>query len=203
MTDRGPLADTPHRGWRWLALVWLLVLLGLGVQQALQWRQHAPIDTDILALLPQDAQDRLLSDVTRRIADANSRDVVVLLGSTDPAATLRAQAAFADAMAGDADAALLQPAAALDGWFDEARTFYAPYRDRLLTPAQRDTLQHTAPDTLAQQALAQLYGPMGGPRLTAWLQDPLGLWPAWWQGWVWRCTTCCRTYRRCNFCPAG
>jgi predicted exporter len=181
LTDRGPVADTPHRGWRWLALAWLLVLLALGVQQALQWRQHAPIDTDILALLPQDAQDRLLSDVTRRIADANSRDVVVLLGSTDAAATLRAQAAFAAALAGDADAALLQPAGALEGWFDEARTFYAPYRDRLLTPAQRDTLQHAAPDALAQQALAQLYGPMGGPRLTAWLQDPLGLWPAWWQ----------------------
>jgi len=174
-------AASPHRAWRWLALAWLLVLLALGVQQALQWRQQPPIDTDILAMLPQDAHDRLLSDATRRIADANSRDVVVLLGSDDSAAALRAQEAFAQAMADDADSGLLQPAGAMDGWFDQARGFYAPYRDRLLTPAQRDQLQQTGAGDLAGQALASLYGPMGGPRLTAWLQDPLALWPAWWQ----------------------
>ena len=174
-------AASPHRAWRWLALAWLLVLLALGVQQALQWRQQPPIDTDILAMLPQDAHDRLLSDATRRIADANSRDVVVLLGSDDSAAALRAQEAFAQALADDADSGLLRPAGAMDGWFDQARGFYAPYRDRLLTPAQRDQLQQTGADDLAGQALASLYGPMGGPRLTAWLQDPLALWPAWWQ----------------------
>ena len=181
MTDTTPGNATPHRAWRWLALAWLALLLALAVQQALQWRQQAPIDTDILALLPQDATDRLLSDVTRQIADANSRDVVVLLGGADSDAVLEAQAVFARAMASDADAALLQPAGALDGWFDEARAFYAPYRDRLLTPSQRERLRTGNADAFAQQALAQLYGPMGGPRLTGWLQDPLSLWPSWWQ----------------------
>jgi len=173
--------DRLRRWWHWLGLAWLLVLLALGVQQWRLWSEQPRIDTDILALLPQDAHDRLLSDVTRRIADASARQVVVLVGGRDSATTQRAQAAFSQAMAGDAEAALLRPTGSIDGWFDQARTFYAPYRDRLLTDAQRSELQQGAPEALAGQALASLYGPMGAPRLTEWRQDPLSLWPQWWQ----------------------
>ncbi len=101
-----------------------------------------------------------MSDVTRRIADGSSRQVVVLLGSQDGAAAKRAQSAFAAAMAKDADHALLVPSGSIEGWFDEARAFYAPYRDRLLTPAQREQLKGSEPGALAEQALAALYGPM-------------------------------------------
>ena len=173
--------DRLRRWWHWLGIAWLLVLLALGAQQWQLWSQQSRIDTDILALLPQDAHDRLLSDVTRRIADGSSRQVVVLLGSKDSAAAKRAQAAFAAAMAKDADHALLVPSGSIEGWFDEARAFYAPYRDRLLTPAQREQLLGSEPGVLAEQALAALYGPMGAPRLTEWRQDPLSLWPQWWQ----------------------
>ena len=86
-----------RRWWHWLGIAWLLLLLVLGAQQWHLWSQQSRIDTDILALLPQDAHD-LLSDVTRRIADGSSRQVVVLLGR-DGAAAKRAQAAFAAAMA--------------------------------------------------------------------------------------------------------
>ncbi|HCL43964.1 MAG TPA: hypothetical protein DIC54_06860, partial [Pseudomonas sp.] len=173
--------DRLRRWWHWLGIAWLLLLLALGAQQWHLWSQQSRIDTDILALLPQDAHDRLLSDVTRRIADGSSRQVVVLLGSKDSAAAKRAQAAFAAAMAKDADHALLVPSGSIEGWFDEARAFYAPYRDRLLTPAQREQLQGSEPGAFAEQALAALYGPMGAPRLTDWRQDPLSLWPQWWQ----------------------
>jgi predicted exporter len=88
------------------------------------------------------------------------------------------------------------PSGSIEGWFDEARAFYAPYRDRLLTPAQREQLQGSEPGALAEQALAALYGPMGAPRLTDWRQDPLSLWPQWWQqqaqgrGCGWAMTAC-------------
>ncbi|HDS1662300.1 TPA: hypothetical protein QEL40_000988 [Stenotrophomonas maltophilia] len=173
--------DRLRRWWHWLGIAWLVLLLALGAQQWHLWSQQSRIDTDILALLPQDAHDRLLSDVTRRIADGSSRQVVVLLGSQDGTAAKRAQAAFAAAMAADADSALLVPSGSIEGWFDEARAFYAPYRDRLLTPSQRNQLQNSETGALAEQALAALYGPMGAPRLTDWRQDPLSLWPQWWQ----------------------
>lgn len=178
LTSNGRL----QRLWRWLAIVWLLVLVGLGVQQWQLWKSESRIDTDILALLPQDAHDRLLSDVTRRIADANARQIVVLLGSTDAVQTKAAEAAFRDAIKAERGAApLLQESGSIEGWFDQARAFYAPYRDRLLTSAQRERLQNEPTQGLAESALAALYGPMGAPRLTEWRQDPLSLWPQWWQ----------------------
>ena len=180
MNENGA-ASRLQRGWRWLGLAWLLLLLALGVQQWRMWSVQPRIDTDILALLPQDAHDRLLGDVTRHIADGSARQVAVLLGSADGAAAKRAQAAFAEAMATDTDGKLLVPSGSLEGWFDQARAFYAPYRDRLLTPAQREQLQQAEPGVLAEQALAALYGPMGAPRLTDWRRDPLTLWPQWWQ----------------------
>ncbi|WP_282269303.1 MMPL family transporter [Stenotrophomonas sp. PS02298] len=170
-----------RRWWHWLGLAWLLLLIGLGVQQWQLWSTQSRIDTDILALLPQDAHDRLLSDVTRRIADGSARQVVVLLGSADSEATKRAQDAFAGSMANGADSGLLQPSGSIEGWFEQARDFYAPWRDRLLTAEQRQQLQQADPALLGEQALASLYGPMGAPRLTEWRQDPLSLWPQWWQ----------------------
>ena len=196
------LKDAFHEGgrlqrlWRWLAIAWLLVLVGLGVQQWQLWKSESRIDTDILALLPQDAHDRLLSDVTRRIADVNARQIVVLLGSADSAQTKAAEAAFRSTItpvdAGNDTAnndtanvergsAPLKEAGTIEGWFDQARAFYAPYRDRLLTSEQRQRLQSEPAGDLAQGALAALYGPMGAPRLTDWRQDPLSLWPQWWQ----------------------
>ncbi len=177
----GSPSPVPLRAWRGLALAWLVLLLALAIQQVGQWRSAPPIDTDILAMLPQDASDRLLSDVTRRIADSGSREIVVLLGSPDAEAAQRAGKTFAAALAADPDSGLLRPAGALQGWFEQARAFYAPYRDRLLTPAQRERLLQAPSDTLAGEALGSLYGPMGAPRLTGWLQDPLSLWPGWWQ----------------------
>jgi predicted exporter len=171
-----------QRIWRWLAIVWLLVLVGLGVQQWQLWKSESRVDTDILALLPQDAHDRLLSDVTRRIADANARQIVVLLGSPDAAKTKAAETAFRDAIAAHPDAAaLIRESGSIEGWFDQARAFYAPYRDRLLTSTQREHLRDAETGALAESALASLYGPMGAPRLTEWRQDPLSLWPQWWQ----------------------
>lgn len=170
-----------RRWWRWLGLAWLVVLLLLGVQQWRLWSEQSRIDTDIIALLPRDAHDRLLSDVTRRIADASARQVVVLVGGTNGESTVRAQAAFSAAMAEDPDGGLLRPTGSMEDWFEQAREFYAPYRDRLLTDEQRQQLGHADPGELAEQALASLYGPMGAPRLTEWRHDPLSLWPQWWQ----------------------
>lgn len=168
-------------GWRWLALLWLLAVIAVAAHQWRFW-QHPPIDSDILALLPRDADDRVLADATERIADAGARQIVVMLGASEPAQAQRAEAAFRRSLAAE-DAARLPfaPADNAADWFPQAQAFYAPFRDRLLTPAQRTRLTGTDTGVLAEQALAALYGPMGAPRLTEWRQDPLGLWPQWWQ----------------------
>jgi predicted exporter len=170
----------PLRGWRWLALAWLLVLAAVAWHQWGFW-QSPRIDSDVLALLPQEAGDPTVADATRRIAENSSRDVVVMLGAKDAAAALKARSAFEAFVAQPAAQALLVAERSPEDWFAQARDFLAPHRDRLLTPAQRELLAQTPADALAESALAALYGPMGAPRLTEWRSDPLGLWPQWWQ----------------------
>lgn len=178
--DRGD--ERLHRHWRWVALAWVVMVAAVLAHQVGFWR-GANIDSDVLALLPQDANDRLLSDATRLIADNSARQVVVLLGSADAEGAKAAQVAYSRAIHDiDRDGHLpIVENASVQGWFDQARAFYAPYRDRLLTDEQRARLRDGDPAMLGQQALAVLYGPLGAPRLTEWNRDPLGLWPQWWQ----------------------
>ncbi len=177
-------ADAWLRAWRWLALAWLLVVLAIGWNQWRFWQQSR-IDSDVLALLPRDADDRALDEVTRRIADAGARRMLVLLGAKDEAGAQAAEAVFTgklDALRQASSASVpFVDAGAARNWFPQAQAFYTLHRDRMLTTEQRNTLTETSPDDLAQQALASLYSPVGVPRLTAWQADPLGLWPQWWQ----------------------
>lgn len=174
MTD-----SVASRGWRWLAWLWLLLVLAVGVHQ-LQFWSRAQIESDVLALLPEDEQDPLLAQATRRIADAGARQMVVLLGATDAAQAQAAATAYRKALQRQAPLPFTE-STALAGWFDATQAFYHPYRDRLLTDALRQQLQTTPPETLAEQALAALYGPLGAPRLSEWRADPLNLWLVWWQ----------------------
>ncbi|GAB3745811.1 MMPL family transporter [Lysobacter olei] len=177
------MTDAPaRRGWRWLAWLWLAVVLAVGAHQVRFWSESR-LESDVLALLPRDAHDPVLAEATHRIADASARQMVVLLGAADAAQAQAAAAAYRAALqAADRGQPLpFAEGASMAGWFDASRAFYAPWRDRLLTTAQRERLQATTPDALADDALAALYGPMGAPRLTDWQADPLNLWPQWWQ----------------------
>ena len=69
-----------RRGWRWLAWLWLAVVLAVGAHQVRFWSESR-LESDVLALLPQDAHDPVLAEATRRIADASARQMVVLLGA--------------------------------------------------------------------------------------------------------------------------
>lgn len=183
MTRRAVLTEARARhGWRWLAWVWLAVVLAVGVHQARFWSQ-ARLQSDVLALLPQDAHDPVLAEATRRIADAGARQMVVLLGAPDAAQAQAAAQAYRDALRA-AERRLPLPfaeSASMAGWFEASREFYRPWRDHLLTPAQRAHLRDAPADALAEEALAALYGPMGAPRLADWQADPLNLWAQWWQ----------------------
>ncbi|GHB94381.1 MMPL family transporter [Thermomonas carbonis] len=170
-------ASAGSRAWRWLAWAWLLVVLALGLQQVVFWRAPA-IDTDIMALLPGATEDARLAAANQRLAEAVTGDVVVLLYARDWPSTHAAAKAFSTVViasktlrvvgADDADA------------LSKAVAFHAPHRQGLLTPTQREWLRSATPDAITDMAMARLYSPVGGG-LGRWQDDPLGLWPAWWQ----------------------
>lgn len=168
--------------WRRLGLAWLAVVLVVGVHQVHFW--EAPrIESDVLALLPEDARDPSLAQATRRIADAHVRQMVVLLGAADAAGLESATLAWRDSLRLSDQRATLpfSENPAMQDWFERAHAFYQPWRGHLLTSGQRQRLREVPVEVLVQEALAALYSPMGAPRLTPMQADPLNLWPAWWQ----------------------
>ncbi|NTX35597.1 MMPL family transporter [Myxococcus sp. CA039A] len=158
------------------AILWLLVVLAVGVHQVQFWRS-ARLDTDVLALLPEDEQAPEVDAATRKLADQAGRELVLLVGAPDWASAQRA----ADLVTAELskDTSLLSPSALDASSLDAALELYRPYRDRLLTPAQRTWLSRATPEELGGTALMKLYQP-AGPHLTDWEADPLGLWPDWW-----------------------
>jgi len=165
-------------GWRtpqWLAVAWLLVVLAIGWHQWQFW--HAPkLDTDVFALLPQDEQAPAAQQAMRQLGEQGERRVVVMLGASDWAAVQKAALEFDQSMA-SSKAGLRRVAEA--GLVAQTMDFYRPYRDALLTDAQRQSLRDADASALAGQALQRLHGLSTG-QPTSWLNDPLGLWPAWW-----------------------
>ncbi len=176
----------PVRRLRWQAAAWVWLAL-CAVVAVHQWKfwSAAHFSTDVMALLPQDEQAPEVGQATRQLADQVARQVVVMIGAPDWAGAQKAAAAWEQAAATIAAGNTARPPLKRSGMagpdtLRDALAFYAPYRDRLLTPAQRAQLEHAAPQALVQGALAALAQPGGGFRLADWNADPLGLWPQWW-----------------------
>ncbi|RZA14632.1 MAG: hypothetical protein EOP93_18295, partial [Lysobacteraceae bacterium] len=88
---------TRDRAWRALAWLWLALVLALAVQQVQFWRKPA-IDTDVMALLPGSGEDARLAAANKRLADAVTGELVVLLSADDWMATRAAANAFLQAL---------------------------------------------------------------------------------------------------------
>lgn len=160
---------------QWLALAWLLVVAAIGWHQWQFW-QAPRLDTDVFALLPQDEKAPVAQRAMRQLGEQGERRVVVMLGAAGWPKAQDAAARF-DATLAAAHAGLRR--AGDGGVATQALDFYRPWRDALLTDAQRAELHGADTAALATQALERLHGLNTG-QPTAWLADPLGLWTAWW-----------------------
>lgn len=166
------------RLWPALALLWAIAVAALVVQQVGFWRE-ARLDSDVMALLPGEGDDMLLRTANQRITDTAARQVVVVLGHADWEISRRAAEAFTTSLATGTD--VLRPLPVGDDTLAATLDFYAPHRRSLLTPEQREQLKTQTPEAWVEPALARLFGPGPGGGLGGWQDDPLGLWPDWWQ----------------------
>lgn len=168
----------PGRGWAVAAVLWLVMVLAVIGHQWQFWQQER-IDMDVLALLPHDEQAPEVDLAMRKLADAVSRQVVVMVGAPDWAQAREAGRVLTDALA-QARVPLVAQDTAQDATLTAALEFYRPWRDRLLTAQQQQQLAAASPDALTQQALRTLYQPAVQGRMSEWVADPLGLWTQWW-----------------------
>jgi predicted exporter len=161
---------------RWAASVWLLVVLLLAVHQWHFWRSPA-LGVDVFALLPQDARHAAADEAARRLAQQLARQVVVVVGGEDWVQVSASARELSDRLTAPG-AAFQSGAHTLDP--GRALAAYAPWRDALLTPAQREALQQPDRDAWLHQAMGRLYGMGSVGQPVAWLSDPMGLWRDWW-----------------------
>ncbi len=163
----------------WLAALWFCLMIAVTVFNGWYWLGgHYRLETDILAMLPQDSRDTQVRDATRKLADSAARRIVVLVGAPRWSEARDAGDRYAAALARSGAPVTLRYTVTDQesaGWID----FYSPYRQQLLTSAQVDMLGRESTPALAQRALAGLYQPMGMPRLGRWQEDPLNLFGQW------------------------
>lgn len=171
------MAAAEHRLIRTLALIWLLLVLAITAHNAWLWTgERLKLETDVLAMLPQDDREPDVAEATRALADAGSRRIVVLIGADSVAASQRAGDAYSSALADSpVDVRYRIEDETASDWLD----FFAPYRRGLLSVAQRHDLEATAPAELANRAVQALYRPVAMPRIGSWASDPLNLFGDW------------------------
>lgn len=147
-----PSAARASRLWRVAALLWLLAVCGVAAHQWQFWQQGR-FQSDVMALLPVDEQEPAVALAVRQLAEAATREVVVMLGTPDWTQTRQAVARWRDALR---DAPLSERPAPDAAQMSQALDFYLPWRDRLLTSAQRNGLQRESSEHHIEAALAAL-----------------------------------------------
>ncbi|WP_397573590.1 hypothetical protein [Silanimonas sp.] len=166
-----------QRGQFVAAMLWGVVVLVMLAALVALLRQPS-FDTDVLALLPEQAlPDRVEQAAAATLGDSTA-DVLVVLRGEDRAAVLAAAATVRTTLQAEGVALVEVKTEAPDASSLEA---LAPFRRGLLSETMRASLETITPESFAQSALARLYAPtaMGpGPGV---LDDPVGQGADWWR----------------------
>ena len=145
-----------------LALLWLGIILfsvATLVQQTVL-QEKLPIETNILALLPENQQDPFAQQAFQQISSNVNNKVVFLLSSDNKNELVAAAADFSSKLG---NTQLFSTVSAqLDASQQQAwAKLYFPYRAQLLNEQQVDRLQQ-APESQVTKVLQQLYNPFSG-----------------------------------------
>ncbi len=162
----------------WRAVIWAGIAAALIVGcVTVLFVGRAPIQTDLLALLPNTERHPTVERAASQVMDAGARRLIFLIGHpTAEKAKSAAQQFARDLSAGDTFKLVRAEFPTPDAGV--LRTFYLPYRFQLLTDADRQALSAADADYLGTQLQRRLYDPFRRGLGTPLEQDPLGLFDA-------------------------
>jgi predicted exporter len=167
---------SPGRFFRWL---WTVVVAIVVAHSAYLWLgQRLAVDTDILALLPAEQRDPVLQRAFAHMVDATQQRLVVLVGAAEWGDTIRAADAYGEVLA--PHAGVIRSG---EGITDQTGSDWVASFERrrlvLMTSQDEASLRSQSQQFWADIALAKLYNPFSGPKMTAWQDDPFGLFGNW------------------------
>ena len=174
-------------GMGWRALLWLVLASALAAVAGVQFARGFPLQSNLLALLPQTERNPVAEQAVGRLAETAAKRVFFLIGPrSDAANTVDAAVPAAAAQAALGFAAQLRQSRAFDRVvaeippFDAGQLarFYLPHRFGLLGRADRAAFDAAPPD-LAARLQRKLYSPFQiGPGY-ALADDPFGFADSW------------------------
>ena len=139
-----------------MRFLWLIVVLVATAYLGIRLHEGLKFQTDLMALLPREQQDKELQTARDKVSDAFSQRVIILIGNKDRG---KARAAASDI----ANSGLMKISS--DGLskdrLSEMGKLYYPYRFNLLTEQTRQLLQQNKSGEVATNALSQVYGTIG------------------------------------------
>lgn len=166
---------------RLLSFFWLALLLFVACFLFLQRTAYSErVDTDLIALLPKDGRHPALETARKALSARGERQLALLVSTTDAVRTRQAAQILRAALA---DVALTEHDDVPAGQAGEASfpgDFYFPYRQGLMSDADREWLSLAAPEEAQSRALALAYTPFA-PGGFPWLADPFGFFGNWLQ----------------------
>jgi len=145
-----------------LAAVWLffILLCGAALLKQTLLQPNFPLQTDVLALLPENQQDPVAQQAFEQIADNLSNKVVFLFSGEDKAKLVDGVQAFSEKLL--QTELFAQFSAQLSEQDQQSwGKLYFPYRAQLLNEAQRARLKN-APQSQVTKVLQQVYTPFAG-----------------------------------------
>lgn len=156
------------------AAVWSLLVAALCAWFGLRLAPALRFETDLVALLPADAQDAAEERALARFADRLGREAVWLVGDADFAKAKAAAIRYADTLR--ASPAFASVNVEIDAsWPEAAQAAYLPYRDGLLSARARAQLQSGDIAAVLGHAQQALYSPAAFLRRLGPAADPLAL----------------------------
>lgn len=144
------------------AISWLVIIVCsvfVLLQQTL-WQQKLPIETNILALLPENEQDPFAQQAFQQVSDSLSNKVVFLIAATDQQQAFKAADYFADVLPNTALFSSISSKVTEQEQQAWAHLYF-PYRAQLLTETQQQRLQNN-PESQVNEVIQQVYNPFSG-----------------------------------------
>jgi len=141
----------------WLVIIVCSVIVLL--QQTL-WQQKLPIETNILALLPENEQDPFAEQAFQQVSDSLSNKVVFLIAAKEKQQAFKAADYFAEVLPNTALFSSISSKVTEQEQQAWAHLYF-PYRAQLLTNAQKQRLQNN-PESQVNEVIQQVYNPFSG-----------------------------------------
>lgn len=153
-------------------IAWCLLMLALAAGFAWRVAPRLTLETDILAMLPEERRDPELDRALREFSAELARRQIFLVGAA-PEEARAAAGAFADALreSGAFESVQFE----IDADFRRRAAVYLPHRGWLLAPSDRRALEAGEAGKLFERALRAAYSPMGLAGPLSLTDDPLGL----------------------------